>query len=342
MNISKKILHRTTCTTMALLFALTGLASGAEKKAVKPVKEPAAATSTKNIVAKVNGVAITQTEIDRAVKILLSQYKMQQPVSAEIMKKAEAAAMDRLINTELLYQAGMKMEIKDLDKQVEAQIAQKKAQAPSTAEYEKFLKEMNLTENDLKLFSRKEIVLDNLLQKEVVSKITVTDAEVKKFYDDNKDKAPLKTDESVKASHILIGVDAKATADDKKKAREKAEAIRKKILAGEDFAAAAKKDSTCPSASQGGDLGFFTKGQMVPEFEKVAFALKPGDISDVVETKFGYHIIKVQEKKAAGTVSLDEAKKNIEGYLKSQKIQKGVSDYLEKLRKEGKVEILKS
>lgn len=327
---------------MALLLALTGLASAAEKKAVKSVKAPAAATTAKDIVAKVNGVAITQTEIDRAVKILLSQYKMQQPIDAEIMKKAEAAAMDRLINTELLYQAGSKVEIKDLDKQVETQIAQKKAQAPSTTEYEKFLKEMNLTEADLKLFSRKEIVLDNLLQKEVVSKVTVTDAEVKKFYDDNKDKAPLKTEDSIRASHILIGADEKASADDKKKAKEKAEAIHKKILAGEDFAAAAKNDSTCPSAAQGGDLGYFTKGQMVPEFEAAANALKPGEVSGVVETKFGYHIIKVQEKKSAGTVSLDEAKKNIEGYLKSEKIQKGVSEYLKKLRNEGKVEILKS
>jgi peptidyl-prolyl cis-trans isomerase C len=342
MNIQKKTMLQTTCTTMALLFALTGLASAAEKKAVKPVKTPAAATTAKDIVAKVNGVAITQTEIDRAVKILFTQYKMQEPVAAEIKKKAEAAAMDRLINTELLYQAGSKMEIKDLDKQVETQIAQKKAQAPSTAEYEKFLKEMNLTEADLKLFSRKEIVLDNLLQKEVVSKITVTDAEVKKFYDENKDKAPLKTEDSIRASHILIGADEKASADDKKKAKEKAESIHKKVLAGEDFAAAAQKDSTCPSAAQGGDLGYFTKGQMVPEFEAAANALKPGEVSGVVETKFGYHIIKVQEKKTAGTVSLEEAKKNIEGYLKSEKIQKGVSEYLEKLRKEGKVEILKS
>ncbi|MEI8355413.1 MAG: peptidylprolyl isomerase, partial [Deltaproteobacteria bacterium] len=211
---------------------------------------------------------------------------------------------------------------------------------PSTAEYEKVLKENNLTEKEMTLLMRKEVVINNLLEKEVVSKVSVTDAEVKKFYEENKDK--FKNDESVKASHILIGVDAKATDADKKKAREKAEAIRKRILAGEDFAAIAKKESTCPSSAQGGDLGFFTKGQMVPEFDKVAFALKPGDISEVVETKFGYHIIKVQEKKAAGTRSFEEAKKNIEEYLKSLKIQKGVTEYLDKLRKDAKIEILKS
>jgi peptidyl-prolyl cis-trans isomerase C len=341
MNINKKHLYRSACTTAALLFALTGLAMGAEKKAAKPIKAKAAATNSKDIAAKVNGVAITQTDIDRAVKILLAQSKMQQPVSGEIMKKAESAAMNQLISSELLYQAGLKQsDKKELDKQVEAQIAQRKAQFPSTAEYEKILKENNLTDKDMTLLMRKEVVINQLLEKVVASKVNVTDAEVKKFYEDNKEK--FKNDESVKASHILIGVDAKATDADKKKAREKAEAIRKRILAGEDFAAVAKKDSTCPSAAQGGDLGFFPKGQMVPEFDKVAFSLKPGEISEVVETKFGYHIIKVQEKKAAGTVSFEEAKKNIEGYLKSQKIQKGVGDYLDKLRKEAKVEILKS
>lgn len=340
MNRPMKIMFHTTCATLSLLVALTGMAVGADKKEAKPAKETVVATNPDAVVAKVNGIAITQAEVDRAVKILLAQSKMQQPLPGEIMKKAEAAAVNQLIASELLYQAGVKMADKDLDKQVETQIAQRKAQFPSAAEYEKALKENNLTEKDLTVLMRKDIVINNLLQKEVASKITVSEADAKKFYDDNKDK--FKTEESIKASHILIGVDAKATADDKKKAKEKAEAIRKRLLAGEDFAAVAKKESTCPSASQGGDLGSFTKGQMVPEFEKTAFALKPGEISDVVETKFGYHIIKVQEKKPAGTVSFDETKKNIEGYLKSQKIQKGINEYLEKLRKENKVEILKS
>jgi peptidyl-prolyl cis-trans isomerase C len=257
-----------------------------------------------------------------------------------MLKNAKTAILNKLIDAELLYQAGQKLGVKDLDKQTDELFAQKKKQFGSPAEYEKALKETNLTEKDLKLLIRKDIVINNLLGKEVADKVKVSDDEAKKFYDDNKDK--FKTEESVRASHILIGVGEKASAEDKKKAKEKAEAIRKRLLAGEDFAAVAKKESTCPSAPQGGDLGFFSKGQMVPEFEKAAFALKPGEISDVVETKFGYHIIKVQEKKPAGTVSFDEAKKNIEQYLKGQKVQKGVNEYLEKLRKDAKIEITKS
>jgi peptidyl-prolyl cis-trans isomerase C len=329
------------CTALVPLLVLSGLALGAEKK-TKAVKETKAEPKTAEVAARVNGVAISGSEVDRIIKEMAAQYKAKTntPVTDEMLKNAKTAILNKLIDAELLYQAGQKLGVKDLDKQVDEQFAKKKKQFASPAEYEKALKETNLTEKDLKLLIRKDIVINNLLGKEVADKVTVPADEVKKFYDENKDK--FKTEESVRASHILIGVGEKASVEDKKKAKEKAEAIRKRLLAGEDFAAVAKKESTCPSAPQGGDLGSFSKGQMVPEFEKAAFALKPGEISDVVETKFGYHIIKVQEKKPAGTVSFDEAKKNIEQYLKGQKIQKGVGEYLEKLRKDAKIEITKS
>ncbi len=341
MNLSLKTLFRMSCTALVLLLALGGMALGAEKK-TKAAKETATAPKPAEVAATVNGVAISGKEVDRIIKEMAAQYKSKtnNAVTDEMLKNAKTAILNKLIDAELLYQAGLKMDNKDLDKQVDEQFAQKKKQFASPAVYEKALKESNLNEKDLKLLVRKDIVINNLLGREVAEKVKVTDEEVKKFYDDNKEK--FKTEESVKASHILIGVSEKASADDKKKAKEKAESIRKRLVAGEDFAAVAKKESTCPSASQGGDLGSFSKGQMVPEFEKAAFALKPGDISDVVETKFGYHIIKVQEKKPAGTVSFDEAKKNIADYLKGQKVQQGVNAYLEKLRKDAKIEIMKS
>lgn len=341
MNMYLKTLFRMSCTALVLLLALGGLALGAEKK-TKAAKGTATAPKPADVAARVNGVAISGKEVDRIIKEMAAQYKSKtnNAVTDEMMKNAKTAILNKLIDAELLYQAGLKLDNKDLDKQVDVQFEQKKKQFASPADYEKAMKETNLTEKDLKLLVRKDIVINNLLGKEVAEKVTVTDEEIKKFYDDNKDK--FKNEETVRASHILIGVDEKASAEDKKKAKEKAELIRKRLVAGEDFAAVAKKESTCPSAPQGGDLGSFSRGQMVPEFDKVAFALKPGEISDVVETKFGYHIIKVQEKKPAGTVSFDEAKKNIADYLKGQKIQKGVNEYLEKLRKDAKIEITKS
>jgi len=166
----------------------------------------------------------------------------------------------------------------------------------------------------------------------------VTEEDARTFYTKNPDK--FARGESLKASHILIGVDAKASADEKKKASEKAEKLRKDLAGGADFAALAKENSTCPSSQQGGDLGYFSKGQMVPAFEKTAFSLKPGEISDIVETQFGYHIIKVAEKKPAETVPFKEAQSRIEEFLKGQKLNAAVGEYLSEARKTAKIEIL--
>jgi len=227
------------------------------------------------------------------------------------------------------------MPVNDLSQKAEEKVAQTRKQFSSQADFEKALKGVNMTEKQLRDLAQKNIVIDSLLQKEVFSKITVSEADEKKFYDENPDK--FKMPERTRASHILISADQKATPEEKKKAKEKAEAARKRVAAGEDFATVAKTESNCPSGSKGGDLGYFGKGQMVPEFEKAAAALKLGALSEVVETPFGYHIIKVTERKPAETVPFSEVKNRIEDYLKSQKAQKPLADYMAGLRKEAKV-----
>lgn len=100
----------------------------------------------------------------------------------------------------------------------------------------------------------------------------------------------------------------------------------------------AKAHSECPSSSKGGDLGFFGRGQMVPAFEEAAFTMKPGDVSDVVKTQFGYHLIKVTNKKPESTMPFDDIKERLGQYLKQQKVQNEVKEFVDKLRKEAKVE----
>jgi peptidyl-prolyl cis-trans isomerase C len=324
--------------SLVALTGLNGTALAAGKKKVSSKKSNIAPAASSTAVARVNGTAITREELDRAMKVMLSQTGASSTLPADKKKAAETAVLNQLVSAELLYQAGRKLEVKDIEKQVAAQINSAKAKFPSPAQFEKSLQENGITENDLKEYARKELYINNLIETQIASKVSVSETEVKKFYDENPDK--FKLPESVRASHILIGTDAKATEEDKKKAREKAEIILKKVKGGEDFAKAAKENSTCPSAAQGGDLGSFSKGQMVPAFESAAFALNPGEISDVVETQFGYHIIKSVEKQPARTVTFDEAKPKIQEFLKGQKIRKDISAYVEKLRKEGKVEIL--
>jgi len=302
----------------------------------KPV--PAASTSPEDAVAKIGSTVITRKELDRAFTVLVAQNRIQPGSTPEAIKEAQKAALDQLIFADLLYQQGLLSPPADLDKQVEFKMSQNKAKFGSPAEFEAALKESGVSEQELVEISRKDIVISSYIETKIVPAITVTDEEIKKFYDDN--KAGLAEEPQVKASHILIGVDAAATPEVKAKAKEKAEAILKELKGGKDFAAAAKADSTCPSKEQGGDLGFFGKGQMVPAFEQAAFALKPGEMSEVVETQFGYHIIKLTEKKEATAPNFDELKEKIAVFLKGQKTQKAVFDYVSKLRKETKVEIL--
>ena len=338
MQAFRKSTLRSIVVSLVVAIALAGTAFSAEKKKTSLKKTTVVSPATSSIVAKVNGTPITRVELDRATKFMLAQSQNKKELTAEEKKKADSAVLDQLISAELLYQAGKKLPIADIDSRVATQMKQGKTKFPSTEAYEKALKASGLSEKDLEEFARKEIYINNLIEKDIASKVSISDDQAKKFYDENIDK--FKQPETVHASHILIGVDPKASAEEKSKAKEKAEALLKRAKAGEDFAALAKANSTCPSAPQGGDLGSFSKGQMVPAFESVAFSLKPGEISGVVETQFGYHIIKVIDKKPAGTVPFNDAKKEIINYLKIQKIQQSISELVEKLRNEGKIEII--
>jgi len=258
--------------------------------------------------------------------------------SADQQKELDKQALTQLVSAELLYQAAQKLEIKDLEKQVDDKMAQGKARFSKAEDFTKSMKEMDMDEKDLRDYTRRDLIITNFIEKTIVPTVKVSEEDARKFYDQNPDK--FTRPEAVKASHILLGVDEKATAEEKKAAREKAEKLRKELAGGADFAALAKGNSTCPSSQQGGDLGYFGKGQMVPAFEKAAYALKPGEISDVVETRFGYHIIKLTEKKAAEKVEFKEARPRIDEYLKNQKIGAAVNDYLTEARKTAKIELL--
>ena len=322
--------------TVAALLSCASLSIAADPgtKAAAPKVVPAV---VQDPVARVNGVAISALELKRASKVMLAGERGIVP-SADQQKEFEKQALTQLVSAELLYQAAQKLEIKDLEKQVDDKMAKGKAKFSKAEDFTKAMKDMDMDEKDLRDYTRRDLIITNFIEKTIVPTVKVSEEDARKFYDQNPDK--FTRPEAVKASHILLGVDEKATAEEKKAAREKAEKLRKELAGGADFAALAKANSTCPSSKQGGDLGYFGKGQMVPAFEKAAYALKPGEISDVVETQFGYHIIKLTEKKAAEKVEFKEARPRIEEYLQNQKIVAAVSAYLEEARKSAKIELL--
>ena len=314
--------------------ACSTVTGGIEQKGTH-LEQPAAAPAIP--VQTVNGVTINRTELDRAMKALMSQNQMAQPLAPGALKQVAQAALDQLTSAELLYQEGNKLEIKDLDQQVAQQIAQNRAKYPSDSAFEQALRVTGLTLEEMKQAARKNIVIGVLIEKRFAPLATVSGEDAEQFYRENLEKYFTKG-ETVRASHILVKADAKEPAEVKLQAQHKAEALLKRIQAGEDFAALAKAESSCPSAAQGGDLGSFGHGQMVPPFEKAAFALQPGELSGVVETRFGYHIIKLTERHEAAREKFQDLKVQIVDFLKQEKIRKLVAVYLEELRSKAKIE----
>jgi len=168
-------------------------------------------------------------------------------------------------------------------------------------------------------------------------KVEVTQEDAKKYYDENSQR--FETPEQIRASHILIqpeltGADPNEA---KAKARVKTEDLLKQLKEGADFAELAKANSSCPSAPKGGDLGFFPRGQAPAEFDNAAFALEVGQMTDVVETEYGFHIIKVTDHKDSGTTSFDEAKDDIIEQLTQQKQLEFAGAYIDSLKADAKI-----
>lgn len=184
----------------------------------------------------------------------------------------------------------------------------------------------------------KNFIATAYIKKEIVDKIKIEEADMQAYYKTHRDE--LKTPETVRVRHILASVNRKtATEDDKKKAREKMEGILKRIKAGEDFAKLATELSDdSGSKAKGGDLGFFPKGRMVPEFDKIVFSMKSGELSGVFETSFGYHICRVEEKKDAVLESFDKLKDKIKEKVLEDMKKLRVEEFFDKVFKDADVE----
>ncbi len=290
-----------------------------------------------DVVVTVNGTAITRQDFDREMMTAQQYFAAMghENIQGDKLEQVKRAVLNKLISSTLLLQASKKGGIKVDRAKVEAEAKGFRGRFSSDKEYQAAISKLHISEAGLREKISEGMAIQAFIQRDFTDKAKVTEKEIKEYYDNN--SAAFHKPEQVKASHILISVKPDADAATKKAAREKLERIRKQILAGGDFAAFAKNNSDCPSKTQGGDLGYFSRGQMVKPFEQAAFSMMPGDISDIVETQFGYHIIKVVDKKPATTISFADAHDRIAEHLKQVKAQEDVSAYLKKLRKEAKI-----
>lgn len=293
--------------------------------------------SSEEVAAKVNGAPITTQELTRSF-----QAHVQIPYAAvEDDPRAQAVlrqVLDNLIDRELLLQEAKTLQMTVPPQQIDAELQQLIERFPSKEAFDEVLTTQNVTVDAVKKDMEEQLLRRQLMKQEIFDKVRVNPKEYQTFYEKNKDK--YREEEQVHARHILIKVAPDATQGDEDKLKKRADDALKRAKKGEDFANLAKEFSEDGSKDKGGDLGFFARGQMVEEFEAAAFATKPGQVSDLVRTQFGYHIIKVEEHKPAKTLSFEEAQDQVEEDVRREYTFARYQEYVGGLRNKANIEVL--
>lgn len=305
---------------------------------VLPWKSVNAAEETKpETIATVNGQKIATGDFEREFDMYKRRLTAQGTALPEQYEaQAKSEVLKDLIDRELVFQQSRKKGIQISPDEVEKEIGAIKQRYSDPKQFEAILTQMNLTEASLRSQIADRAAIRAYVNQEIGAKITISDTDTKAFYDGHPEL--FQKPEEIRARHILIKVAADANADTKSQARKKLEDIKKRVDGGEDFAELAKTNSEDSSAAQGGDLGFFPKGRMVAPFETAAFALQNNQISDIIETQFGFHLIQVVDRREAKSMGYEEVKAKINANLRNEKLAEQLKTHLESLRKEAKIE----
>ncbi len=305
------------------------------------------------VVARGQGVEVKQSEVEAE----FLSYKMEIAITGGEVPETRRAEFEKKIIDRLLMTRLLLLQATDADKakakeSVDRFVTRAKEQAGSEEKYRRQVEARGHSQEDFETKLMERAVAEEVFNREVKAKINVSDAEIKKFYDDNPDR--FKQPELVHVAHILkltfdpklkqiagAGDKADLSEDEKKIKRQQIEAVLKRARDGEDFTKLAKENSEDPAVKQNGGEYTFGRGQMAVEFETAAFALGINQISDVVTTKSGYHIIKMIEKTPPQKLEFEKVKDKIKEFLIQQESDKQVPAFTEKVKKEAGVEILK-
>jgi peptidyl-prolyl cis-trans isomerase C len=310
-------------------------APAAKDMAVEPNLGKVAAEDN-GIAVTVNGIVIKDADVDAKVSVYMERMAAQIPPNMVEQYKTQirGQALESMIVEQLLTEQIKKAGIDITEKDVNDKLNEIVAAQPGGMTMESF--KTMLAAQGQSFDVVKGQIKKTLGYEKLLGAIEVNDAEAKAFYNENKED--FNTPEQVKASHILIKVAPTATPEEKAAAKAKIDGLLKQVKAGGDFAALAKENSDCPSKAKGGDLGFFDRSSMVKEFADAAFAMKVGQVSNVVETQFGYHIIKVTDRKEGGLTPFDKAKADIVKSFQDKKKSELFKQLIEKVKAGANIE----
>lgn len=295
-------------------------------------------TATAGKAAIVNGVVIQEEEVNRGLHYqqqrLLATTGM--AIRPDMMPEARRMVLEELIDRELLYQESRKKGVVIEDAQVNEELEQLKKQYPNEEAFREGLEDNQLTEALVKAQIKMTLAVRKFVEKEFGANIEISESEAKVFYEANPNY--FRIPETVRLSQILIKADAKSDPSKKGEARKTLGGLQKRIQNGEDFSILAKDFSQDASAAQGGDMGTIPRGKMPKAFDEAAFALKPGEVSSIVETEQGFHLIKVHDKKPEKVVPFKDVEEKIRQHLVSQKMRQRVNEFLNEVKKTAKIE----
>ena len=291
------------------------------------------------LVARVNSKPILGRELEQRVRSELNLIGSPawKNLREDYRLELTSQSLGTLIAAELLYQKAVAAGVAVSSSDVRAEFTKVQKSFASDAEMNVALANRGSDRDGLLKDLEKTLTVARFVDEHVSKKISVAPEEAAEYYKTHTDE--FRHPDMIRTSHILIMVPEGATEEQDRLARQRAEALFARARKGDDFAKLAQENSMDPSASQGGDIGMVPKGQLDPAYESAAFELPVGGMSGPVRSRFGYHIIKVTEKKKEGLATFEEAREDLIRFLKNQRVQVQVGQLVDQLRKEARIEV---
>lgn len=304
---------------------------------INALEQETLARQNKTPIAKVGEVVIPRWMFDNAVNDVVSKKNIANHPAGREYRKAKAEAMENLVNMELLFaeakRAGLSLNKAAGDLRTGIiERSYKNPEAFATA-----LARAGMTREQYSAIWQQQALVNLFVTEKIAARVKISDRELRALYEQV--KGTFKRPAQAKASHILVKVGKDASPEERSQAGERVEKILQRLKKGEEFAALAKEVSDCPSATEGGDLGWFPRRKMTKPFSDAAFALKKDELSDIVETKFGYHVILKTGDRPEGLADFEEVKPQLIETIKEVKIPEALKKCLVELRKKVKIEV---
>ncbi len=312
---TRRIKHWIAAAAIAALFCLTGW-SGAT-----------AQVPSGSVLAVVNDVAITQQDLSVEASQLKAELQFRnRPLNNGELSRMRNQLIENLIDRELLYQQAQQRNIQIRKRWVDLALNELKDQLGDRDAYKRFLENTGLAESVLRARIQKGLIVRRLLRREVIRQIKVSEAEKQAFYRQHPEY--FQHNERIRVRHILIAFGDENDKVKRSNALLRIQSIQLMLHENADFASLALEHSDDPSKIRGGDIGYLERQQLIKDFAEAAFALEPGQVSDIVETRFGYHLIKAIDRIPSSSMAYRNARDKIERTLRRDKEKKATEAYL--------------